>query len=93
MLLLSGIISYNYTNKPEEIQIKFESGTNSSGTINTGVCSWYSNTAYIPTKNGPWIVRGGNFTDEYSAGIFNFNSNKGISANYSSTRAVISNLN
>ena len=60
-------------------------------TANTS--SWYSNTAYIPTKNGPWIVRGGNFTDEYSAGIFNFNSDKGISANYSSTRAVISNLN
>ena len=35
VLLLSGIISYNYTNKPEEIQIKFESGTNSSGTINS----------------------------------------------------------
>ena len=35
VLLLTGIISYNYTNKPEEIQIKFESGTNSSGTINS----------------------------------------------------------
>ncbi len=62
--------------------------------ISSNTTSWYSNFARFVFMNNPWVVRSGSYNDGANTGAFAFNySGNGCAEYYSSTRAVISNLN
>ena len=51
---------------------------------------WYSDYAYFPYSSSSWFIRGGNYNNITSAGVFNFRLSDGRGDTGSSTRAVLS---
>ncbi len=60
-----------------------------TSTAGTGSTSWYSDGSNFPGLNGPFSVRGGNYDDGTSAGLFYFARNDGDSNYYNGFRAVV----
>ena len=58
----------------------------SFGSVSGG---WYSDHADFASSEPSWFLRGGEYDDGSSAGVFAFNSNRGAGFNRGSTRAVL----
>ena len=53
--------------------------------------NWYSDGARFVVSNYPWFFRGGSYSYDTSAGVFNFDDHNGNSSSNRSSRLVISN--
>lgn len=50
---------------------------------------WYNDTFILANNDNPWIIRGGNYSDDLSAGIFAYKNSTGAPSSTTSFRAVI----
>ena len=51
---------------------------------------WYSDSAYFVNSSNPWFMRGGNYSNGDSAGVFSFSNNPGEADYYIGFRVVLS---
>ena len=83
--------SSGFNSLPDEKYYNNYTGSSYTGHALTETKNWYSDYADFVFTSYPWFLRGGNYGDGASAGVFGFGINDGNSYNSYSSRPVISN--
>ena len=93
--------SYNYAGFSSQPNSKYYddyTATNSLTACNGGICyghglsevsDWYDDRADFVSDSSPWFGRGGGYSNDSSAGTFDFNGNSGDANNYWAARSVL----
>ena len=85
------IANSGFSSLPDSKYYNNYTGTSYTGHALTETKNWYSDYADFVFTSYPWFLRGGNYGDGASAGVFGFGINDGNSYNSYSSRPVISN--
>ena len=85
------IANSGFSSLPDSKYYNNYTGTSYTGHALTETKNWYSDYADFVFTSYPWFLRGGNYGDGASAGVFGFGINDGNSYNSYSSRLVISN--
>ena len=85
------IANSGFSSLPDSKYYNNYTGTSYTGHALTETKNWYSDYADFVFTSYPWLLRGGNYGDGASAGVFGFGINDGNSYNSYSSRPVISN--
>ena len=85
------ISNSGFSSLPDSKYYNNYTGTSYTGHALTETKNWYSDYADFVFTSYPWFLRGGNYGDGASAGVFGFGINDGNSYNSYSSRPVISN--
>ena len=85
------IANSGFSSLPDSKYYNNYTGTSYTGHALTETKNWYSDYADFVFTSYPWFLRGGNYGDGASAGVFGFGINDGNSYNSRSSRLVISN--
>ena len=85
------IANSGFSSLPDSKYYNNYTETSYTGHALTETKNWYSDYADFVFTSYPWFLRGGNYGDGASAGVFGFGINDGNSYNSYSSRPVISN--
>jgi len=85
------ISSSGFNSLPDEKYYNNYTGSSYTGHALTETKNWYSDGARFVVSNYPWFFRGGSYSYDTSAGVFNFDDHNGNSSSNRSSRLVISN--
>ena len=85
------IANSGFSSLPDSKYYNNYTGTSYTGHALTETKNWYSDYADFVFTSYPWFLRGGNYGDGASVGVFGFGINDGNSYNSYSSRPVISN--
>ena len=85
------IANSGFSSLPDSKYYNNYTGTSYTGHALTETKNWYSDYADFVFTSYPWFLRGGNYGDGASTGVFGFGINDGNSYNSYSSRPVISN--
>ena len=85
------ISSSGFNGLPDAKYYNSYTGSSYTGHALTETARWYSDNARFVVSNYPWFFRGGSYSYDTGAGVFNFDDHNGNSSSNRSSRLVISN--